>query len=171
MMDSMGLYQWSKHCIRTAFANRFLALRNYVIMFQSLCLTLLLLLCTKTKLILEEKKTCCISEKCKLKIFFIFYRNQSQKSLHHADCSWRFVLYKWSVTLLKYANSLNTGKLCCFFSLLLLLKTKLLKKAMIMLEEEKQRRQADREKILDERFPALQLSGLSMQELQVYFSL
>ncbi|XP_038164855.1 troponin I, slow skeletal muscle-like [Cyprinodon tularosa] len=48
----------------------------------------------------------------------------------------------------------------------LFLKTKLLKKAMIMLEEEKQRRQADREKILDERFPALQLSGLSMQELQ-----
>ncbi|MED6231836.1 hypothetical protein ATANTOWER_009992 [Ataeniobius toweri] len=48
----------------------------------------------------------------------------------------------------------------------LFLKTKLLKKAMTMLEDEKQDRQADRERILEERHPALQLAGLSMQELQ-----
>uniref|UniRef100_A0A3B5N1Z6 Troponin I4b, tandem duplicate 2 n=1 Tax=Xiphophorus couchianus TaxID=32473 RepID=A0A3B5N1Z6_9TELE len=48
----------------------------------------------------------------------------------------------------------------------LFLKTKLLKKAMIMLENEKQARIADKQRILDERHPTLQLSGLSMQDLQ-----
>lgn len=48
----------------------------------------------------------------------------------------------------------------------LFLKTKLLKKAMVMLESEKQMRKDDRERILAEKVPSLQLSGLSVQDLQ-----
>uniref|UniRef100_A0A4W6F594 Troponin I4b, tandem duplicate 2 n=2 Tax=Lates calcarifer TaxID=8187 RepID=A0A4W6F594_LATCA len=48
----------------------------------------------------------------------------------------------------------------------LFLKTKLLKKAMTMLENEKQVRKDERERILAERVPGLQLSGLSLQDLQ-----
>ncbi|XP_030587176.1 troponin I, slow skeletal muscle-like isoform X2 [Archocentrus centrarchus] len=48
----------------------------------------------------------------------------------------------------------------------LFLKTKLLKKAMTMLEKEKQFKKDERERILAERVPDLQMSGLSLQELQ-----
>ncbi|XP_062277511.1 troponin I, cardiac muscle-like, partial [Scomber scombrus] len=48
----------------------------------------------------------------------------------------------------------------------LFLKTKLLKKAMTMLENDKQERKAERERTLSERNPALQMSGMSTQELQ-----
>ncbi|XP_034443802.1 troponin I, cardiac muscle-like [Hippoglossus hippoglossus] len=48
----------------------------------------------------------------------------------------------------------------------LFLKTKLLKKAMTMLESEKQFKKDDRVRILSERVPDLQLSGLSQQDLQ-----
>ncbi|XP_041650505.1 troponin I, slow skeletal muscle-like [Cheilinus undulatus] len=48
----------------------------------------------------------------------------------------------------------------------LFLKTKLLKKAMTMLEKDKQIKKDERERILAERVPALQLSGLSLQDLQ-----
>ncbi|GLD58940.1 bisphosphoglycerate mutase isoform X1 [Lates japonicus] len=48
----------------------------------------------------------------------------------------------------------------------LFLKTKLLKKAMTMLENEKQVRKDERERTLTERVPGLQLSGLSLQDLQ-----
>lgn len=48
--------------------------------------------------------------------------------------------------------------------------TKLLKKAMTMLENEKQVRKDERERILAERVPGLQLSGLSLQDLQVHLS-
>ncbi|CAJ1056316.1 troponin I%2C slow skeletal muscle-like [Xyrichtys novacula] len=48
----------------------------------------------------------------------------------------------------------------------LFLKTKLLKKAMTMLEKDKQTKKDDRERILAERVPGLQLSGLSVQDLQ-----
>uniref|UniRef100_A0A3P8S4G9 Troponin I4b, tandem duplicate 2 n=1 Tax=Amphiprion percula TaxID=161767 RepID=A0A3P8S4G9_AMPPE len=44
--------------------------------------------------------------------------------------------------------------------------TKLLKKAMTLLESEKQVRKDERERILSERVPSLQLSGLSLQDLQ-----
>uniref|UniRef100_A0A3Q1GRM7 Troponin I4b, tandem duplicate 2 n=2 Tax=Acanthochromis polyacanthus TaxID=80966 RepID=A0A3Q1GRM7_9TELE len=46
------------------------------------------------------------------------------------------------------------------------LKTKLLKKAMTLLESEKQVRKDERERILSERVPSLQMSGLSLQDLQ-----
>uniref|UniRef100_A0A3P8S618 Troponin I4b, tandem duplicate 2 n=1 Tax=Amphiprion percula TaxID=161767 RepID=A0A3P8S618_AMPPE len=49
----------------------------------------------------------------------------------------------------------------------LFLKTKLLKKAMTLLESEKQVRKDERERILSERVPSLQLSGLSLQDLQL----
>uniref|UniRef100_A0A3Q0QVP1 Troponin I4b, tandem duplicate 2 n=1 Tax=Amphilophus citrinellus TaxID=61819 RepID=A0A3Q0QVP1_AMPCI len=64
---------------------------------------------------------------------------------------------------------------CCLFqkpkpkisaSRRLFLKTKLLKKAMTMLEKEKQFKKDERERILAERVPDLQMSGLSLQELQ-----
>ncbi|XP_051239493.1 troponin I, slow skeletal muscle [Dicentrarchus labrax] len=48
----------------------------------------------------------------------------------------------------------------------LFLKTKLLKKAMTMLDNEKQFRKDERERILAERVPALETSGLSLQDLQ-----
>lgn len=48
----------------------------------------------------------------------------------------------------------------------LFLKTKLLKKAMTMLEKEKQFKKDERERILAERVPDLQMSGLSLQDLQ-----
>ncbi|XP_023257213.1 troponin I, slow skeletal muscle-like isoform X1 [Seriola lalandi dorsalis] len=48
----------------------------------------------------------------------------------------------------------------------LFLKTKLIKKAMTMLENEKQARKDERERTLTERVPALQMSGLSLQDLQ-----
>lgn len=55
--------------------------------------------------------------------------------------------------------------------ILCMLQTKLLKKAMTMLENDKQIKKDDRERILSERVPALQLSGLSLQELQVCWPL
>ncbi|XP_012735723.3 troponin I, slow skeletal muscle [Fundulus heteroclitus] len=48
----------------------------------------------------------------------------------------------------------------------LFLKTKLLKRAMTMLENEQERRKENREKVLEEKHPTLQLSGLSKEELQ-----
>ncbi|XP_019750348.1 troponin I, slow skeletal muscle-like [Hippocampus comes] len=48
----------------------------------------------------------------------------------------------------------------------LFLKTKMIKKAMVMLENDKQVRQDERERILTERVPELQMSSLSTQELQ-----
>lgn len=48
--------------------------------------------------------------------------------------------------------------------------TKLLKKAMAMLENDKQVRKDERERTLAEKVPALQLSGLSLQDLQVNIS-
>ena len=49
--------------------------------------------------------------------------------------------------------------------------TKLLKKAMTMLDNEKQDRKDERERVLAEKVPELQLSGLSLQDLQVHLSL
>ncbi|KAI1883475.1 hypothetical protein AGOR_G00231830 [Albula goreensis] len=48
----------------------------------------------------------------------------------------------------------------------LFLKTKLLKKAAAMLETEKEEKRIERETTLNERVPPLQLSGLSLQDLQ-----
>nr|XP_029499448.1 troponin I, slow skeletal muscle-like [Oncorhynchus nerka]XP_046200859.1 troponin I, slow skeletal muscle-like [Oncorhynchus gorbuscha] len=48
----------------------------------------------------------------------------------------------------------------------LFLKTKLVKKAMAMLMAEKEQKVIDRESTLSERVPALNLSGLSVQDLQ-----
>ncbi|XP_039988921.1 troponin I, slow skeletal muscle-like [Xiphias gladius] len=48
----------------------------------------------------------------------------------------------------------------------LALKTKLLKMAFVMLEKEKDEKKLERETTLSERVPPLQLSGLSMQDLQ-----
>ncbi|XP_029615185.1 troponin I, slow skeletal muscle [Salmo trutta] len=48
----------------------------------------------------------------------------------------------------------------------LFLKTKLVKKAMAMLVAEKEQKVIDRESTLSERVPALNLSGLSVQDLQ-----
>nr|XP_033491002.1 troponin I, slow skeletal muscle-like [Epinephelus lanceolatus] len=48
----------------------------------------------------------------------------------------------------------------------LFLKTKLLKKAMTMLDQEKQVRKDERARTLAERCPELQMSGLSLQDLQ-----
>ncbi|XP_073687731.1 troponin I, slow skeletal muscle-like [Garra rufa] len=48
----------------------------------------------------------------------------------------------------------------------LFLKTKLLKKAITLLAEEKEQKKIDRERILSERVPPLNLSGLSVQDLQ-----
>ncbi|XP_037109053.1 troponin I, slow skeletal muscle-like isoform X2 [Syngnathus acus] len=48
----------------------------------------------------------------------------------------------------------------------LFLKTKMLKKAMVLLENDKQVRQEERERILSEKVPELQMSSLSAQELQ-----
>ncbi|XP_063337089.1 troponin I, slow skeletal muscle-like [Pelmatolapia mariae] len=48
----------------------------------------------------------------------------------------------------------------------LALKTKLLKTATVMLEEEKEQKKLKRETTLRERVPPLQLSGLSLQDLQ-----
>uniref|UniRef100_A0A3Q0R2V8 Troponin I4b, tandem duplicate 2 n=1 Tax=Amphilophus citrinellus TaxID=61819 RepID=A0A3Q0R2V8_AMPCI len=48
----------------------------------------------------------------------------------------------------------------------LLLKTKLLKVATVMFEEEKEQKKLMRESTLRERVPPLQLSGLSLQDLQ-----
>lgn len=45
--------------------------------------------------------------------------------------------------------------------------TKLLKKAMTMLDNDKQVRKDERERTLAERVPALQMSGMSLQDLQV----
>uniref|UniRef100_G3NJR9 Troponin I4b, tandem duplicate 2 n=1 Tax=Gasterosteus aculeatus TaxID=69293 RepID=G3NJR9_GASAC len=48
----------------------------------------------------------------------------------------------------------------------LFLKTKLLKKAMTMLDNDKQAKKIERENTLAERVPELQLSSLSLQDLQ-----
>ncbi|XP_037307676.2 troponin I, slow skeletal muscle, partial [Pungitius pungitius] len=48
----------------------------------------------------------------------------------------------------------------------LFLKTKLLKKAMTMLENDKQAKKIERENTLAERVPELQLSSMSLQDLQ-----
>ncbi|XP_029289781.1 troponin I, slow skeletal muscle-like [Cottoperca gobio] len=48
----------------------------------------------------------------------------------------------------------------------LFLKTKLLKKAMTMLDNERQEKKDERERTLSERVPDLQMSGLSLQDLQ-----
>uniref|UniRef100_A0A3P8NFS0 Uncharacterized protein n=1 Tax=Astatotilapia calliptera TaxID=8154 RepID=A0A3P8NFS0_ASTCA len=48
----------------------------------------------------------------------------------------------------------------------LALKTKLLKTATVMLEDEKEQKKLKRETTLRERVPPLQLSGLSLQDLQ-----
>uniref|UniRef100_A0A671PLZ2 Troponin I, slow skeletal muscle-like n=1 Tax=Sinocyclocheilus anshuiensis TaxID=1608454 RepID=A0A671PLZ2_9TELE len=48
----------------------------------------------------------------------------------------------------------------------LFLKTKILKKASTLLADEKEQKKIDRERTLSERVPPLQLSGLSVQDLQ-----
>uniref|UniRef100_A0A8C1U6L2 Uncharacterized protein n=1 Tax=Cyprinus carpio TaxID=7962 RepID=A0A8C1U6L2_CYPCA len=48
----------------------------------------------------------------------------------------------------------------------LFLKTKILKKASTLLAEEKEQKKSDREQTLSERVPPLQLSGLTVQDLQ-----
>uniref|UniRef100_A0A8C5EE17 Troponin I, slow skeletal muscle-like n=1 Tax=Gouania willdenowi TaxID=441366 RepID=A0A8C5EE17_GOUWI len=48
----------------------------------------------------------------------------------------------------------------------LLLKSKLLKKASSMLVSETEQRQTEKQRVVTESFPPLQLSGLSVQELQ-----
>ncbi|XP_076879026.1 troponin I, slow skeletal muscle-like [Brachyhypopomus gauderio] len=48
----------------------------------------------------------------------------------------------------------------------LFLKTKVLKKASLLLAAEKEEKKNERERTLNERVPPLQLSGLSVQELQ-----
>ncbi|CAL8291183.1 unnamed protein product [Boreogadus saida] len=48
----------------------------------------------------------------------------------------------------------------------LFLKTKLMKRAMTMLVTDKENRRLERERVLAERVPPLQLSGLSVQDLQ-----
>ncbi|XP_066506059.1 troponin I, slow skeletal muscle-like [Hoplias malabaricus] len=48
----------------------------------------------------------------------------------------------------------------------LFLKTKILKKASTLIANEKEEKQRERERVLNERVPPLQLSGLSVQELQ-----
>ncbi|XP_061773000.1 troponin I, slow skeletal muscle-like [Nerophis ophidion] len=48
----------------------------------------------------------------------------------------------------------------------LFLKTKMIKKAMVMLENDKQIKKDERERILSERVPALEMSGMSAQDLQ-----
>ncbi|MCI4380238.1 hypothetical protein PGIGA_G00237440 [Pangasianodon gigas] len=48
----------------------------------------------------------------------------------------------------------------------LFLKTKILKKASSLLATEKEEKERERERVLSERIPPLQLSGLSLQELQ-----
>ncbi|KAL7885572.1 hypothetical protein AOLI_G00058670 [Acnodon oligacanthus] len=48
----------------------------------------------------------------------------------------------------------------------LFLKTKILKKASTLIATEKEEKQRERERVLNERVPPLQLSGLSVQELQ-----
>ncbi|XP_034390870.1 troponin I4b, tandem duplicate 3 isoform X1 [Cyclopterus lumpus] len=48
----------------------------------------------------------------------------------------------------------------------LFLKTKLMKKAMTMVDNEKQARKEERERTLSERVPELQLSSMSLQDLQ-----
>lgn len=45
--------------------------------------------------------------------------------------------------------------------------TKMLKKAMTMLENDKQIKKEERERTLAERVPPLQMSGMSLQDLQV----
>lgn len=45
--------------------------------------------------------------------------------------------------------------------------TKMLKKAMSMLENDKQIKKDERERTLAERVPPLQMSGMSLQDLQV----
>lgn len=47
------------------------------------------------------------------------------------------------------------------------LKTKMLKKAMSLLENDKQIKKDERERTLAERVPPLQMSGMSLQDLQV----
>lgn len=51
--------------------------------------------------------------------------------------------------------------------ILFLLQTKVLKKAFTLLEEEKKEKKIERESTLNERVPALSLTGLSVQDLQV----
>ncbi|CAL9696898.1 unnamed protein product [Knipowitschia caucasica] len=48
----------------------------------------------------------------------------------------------------------------------LFLKTKMLKKAVTMWENEKQLKSEERDQVLSEKVPALQVSGLSLQDLQ-----
>lgn len=59
-------------------------------------------------------------------------------------------LVGWDVILLMYMHQ-----------------TKLLKKAMTMLDNDKQAKKIERENTLAERVPELQLSSLSLQDLQV----
>lgn len=55
-----------------------------------------------------------------------------------------------------------------FLNVTLRAQTKLLKKAVTMWENEKQLKKDERERILNEKVPALQMSALSLQELQVH---
>lgn len=97
-----------------------------------------------------------------------FSRRQSQRSLHPAGSSWRYLIVTMSssdwliVALTCEPRRPPLDQMsCCVF------KTKLLKKAMTMLDSEKQIRKDERERILAERVPELQMSGLSLQDLQV----
>lgn len=55
----------------------------------------------------------------------------------------------------------------CNFCYYNTLQTKILKKASTLLAEEKEQKKSDREQTLSERVPPLQLSGLTVQDLQV----
>lgn len=98
-----------------------------------------------------------------------FSRNQSQKSLHLADCSWRYIMCNCVFVLESAVTHTLSGSLRCHFCYVY--QTKLLKKAMTMLDNEKQFRKDERERTLAERVPGLQMSGLSLQDLQVHSSL
>lgn len=110
-----------------------------------------------------------------------FFRKQSQKSLHLAGCFWRY--FMWNCVLVLDGNACDnlvqecklskwsTQFLVDWGATLFVYQTKLLKKAMTMLDNDKQIKKEERERTLAERVPALQMSGLSLQDLQVSVTL
>ncbi|XP_054865163.1 troponin I4b, tandem duplicate 2, partial [Amphiprion ocellaris] len=79
-------------------------------------------------------------------------------------CKTSFVFLCCNQFLLSAAHLQRKSKISA--SRRLALKTKLLKTAAVMLDKEKQEKKREREATLSERLPPLQLSGLSMQDLQ-----
>ncbi|XP_029698058.1 troponin I, slow skeletal muscle-like isoform X2 [Takifugu rubripes] len=72
----------------------------------------------------------------------------------------RFMVYRQKPTMSEAPKSKITA------SRRLALKTKLLKQAATMLERDKEEKKKEREAALSERVPPLQMSGLSVQDLQ-----